>query len=768
MGFLAPVIAAAAINAAGVVAFGTTLTIAGVTLSVAASAAVVFGATLALGLIQYALSPKPKTPNLGQLNFNARERKQTLRQAITPRRLIYGEMRVGGPIAFFKRNSATRYFMVILLASHEIEAIDVMYMNDQPYYLDQDVDDNGFLNIGPTANSPDSLGNVRVFRHLGGTQGTIDNSRRIFGNATADGRLLSQVDEWSSNHTFDGIAYVVLEFFISNGLSFLEIFQSGLPNFTFWVKGKKILDTRDSTTRWTPNSALCIHDYLSDSKYGLDFNSSEINDTFTDTAANTSDEFVVVKEQDFTVTDVDADTDHIRFGDDKLIVQTGDKVWIATSGSLPGGLSASTDYFVIVKRREKFTYEKGPSPGSPAEIIKYPEIQLATSYANALAGTNIDITSEGTGTHTVTRKEEPRYTANGVVELDRRPSDIIEEIRSSFGGRIVYVGGTWRILAGEYQTPTITLDENDVIEPIKVQTKLSRRDRFNAVKGLFVSPINNSEATDYPLVSNSTYEAQDNGKQLLQDLDFPFTSRSSTAQRLAKIELERARQEISLEAKFSLAAMQVQAGDNVMFTNDRFGWSSKVFEVVGWKLSGEEINDVPALIVEMTLRETASAIFDFTAVDDETVVDPAPDTNLISPFAQDPPSDIEIVSDLDVLNYGSVASSVTKTVNYGSVEDPVFGILDFGSVSDSGQITLVNTDGTLIPRMLVRWTPPSGSVRRYEIQYRDNTQGEEFSESIFSAASQPFIYINNVKIGHEYEVRVRALNSLNVASEWVS
>lgn len=61
--------------------------------------------------------------------------------------------------------------------------------------------------------------------------------------------------------------------------------------------------------------------------------------------------------------------------------QTGDAVQVSTDDTLPAGLSAGTTYWVI-----------DASSSS---------IQLATTYANAKAGTQIDITDQGAGNHTV-------------------------------------------------------------------------------------------------------------------------------------------------------------------------------------------------------------------------------------------------------------------------------------------------------------------------------------------------------------------------------
>lgn len=91
----------------------------------------------------------------------------------------------------------------------------------------------------------------------------------------------------------------------------------------------------------------------------------------------------------FTAT---AGTDLCEYADHEFV--TGLKVRVSNSGgALPTGLSAATDYFVIVVDTDNF--------------------YLATSLANALAGTRIDITSAGTGTHTVT----PQALAGASLKL---------------------------------------------------------------------------------------------------------------------------------------------------------------------------------------------------------------------------------------------------------------------------------------------------------------------------------------------------------------
>ena len=73
----------------------------------------------------------------------------------------------------------------------------------------------------------------------------------------------------------------------------------------------------------------------------------------------------------------------------------GTKVRVASGTTLPAGLAANTDYYYI-----PVTTGTG---------------KLATSYANAIAGTAIDITDAGTGTHTIYWLL-PRYTNGAGVQ----------------------------------------------------------------------------------------------------------------------------------------------------------------------------------------------------------------------------------------------------------------------------------------------------------------------------------------------------------------
>lgn len=83
----------------------------------------------------------------------------------------------------------------------------------------------------------------------------------------------------------------------------------------------------------------------------------------------------------------DAATDQLTLSTTTANFATGEPVTVSSTGALPAGLVASTTYYVI--RVDPVSTPTG-------------KIKLATSYANAIAGTAIDITTNGTPTCTVT------------------------------------------------------------------------------------------------------------------------------------------------------------------------------------------------------------------------------------------------------------------------------------------------------------------------------------------------------------------------------
>lgn len=208
---------------------------------------------------------------------------------------------------------------------------------------------------------------------------------------------------------------------------------------------------------------------------------------------------------------------------------------------------------------------------------------------------------------------EKRYTLNGVIDTGKQPAAIMKDMLSAMAGIIYYSNGKWKVRAGAYVSPTDSLSMDDIIGQIKVTTRVSNQANFNAVKGVFMSPEDNWQPVDYPSVTSTVFTAEDNGEQRFVDITLPFTTSSATAQRLAKISLYRNREQLTITVPCNLKAFKYEVGDTLYFSYERYGWTSKVFEVIGWELSqtGEGVFGV-----NLMLKETSAAVYAWSGTDE--------------------------------------------------------------------------------------------------------------------------------------------------------
>ena len=247
---------------------------------------------------------------------------------------------------------------------------------------------------------------------------------------------------------------------------------------------------------------------------------------------------------------------------------------------------------------------------------------------------------------------EPRYSCNGVVTLSESPKTIIEAMLTAMAGRCIWQGGRWRLQAGAYRIPEVTLGADDLREGgLQLTTRLSRASNFNAVRGQFVSPENDWQPDDFPAYASDVYLSEDGGERIWRDIALPFTISAAAAQRLAKVELERARRQMSVKLDGKLSAWSVAVGETMQLDYARWGFATKPFDVQSMRLDLVQMGDAPLLVPELVLRETSPLIYDWAA-SEEQIYAAAPRTNLPSAFAVAAPGRPEISEELYVTRDG--------------------------------------------------------------------------------------------------------------------
>jgi hypothetical protein len=309
---------------------------------------------------------------------------------------------------------------------------------------------------------------------------------------------------------------------------------------------------------------------------------------------------------------------------------------------------------------------------------------------------------------------QARYHCDGVFDTAQRPEDVINGILSSMAGKAVWSSGKWRIIPGVYYTPTITFDENDLRGGIRVQSLVSRRENFNSIKGVFSSEEDNYIKADFPAIVSQTFITQDNNEQVFKNIELPFTTNATRAQRLAKIELLKARQQITVTMPLKLVGLKANVGDIVQINNTRMGWNAKAFEVVSINMALEV-----DLGVDLELREISTDVFDW-ATSEEQAYDPAPNTNLPDAFTVIPPG-INITDTLQIINE---------------------------------QVATV---------LVVRVTGSTSFLDRYEVQAKKQSDADfiNLGQATGNVFELPFVEDDLI-----YDVRARAINTLGVRSSF--
>ena len=310
-----------------------------------------------------------------------------------------------------------------------------------------------------------------------------------------------------------------------------------------------------------------------------------------------------------------------------------------------------------------------------------------------------------------------RYEVHGSFNTNQSPKQVLEQLLTSCGGTIHFSNGKFHLKVAKYVTPTITLTEDDLRGPISLQTRRSARDNYNAVKGVFAPASTSADGrfytpTDYPAYVSSAFVTEDGGETKFLDYDLPFTTDPAMAQRLAKIALFRNRQQITMTMPCTISAFKLDVGDTVMVTNDRLGFSSKVFEVSEWSLAVDVgANEQPVIGVNLTLRELNSAVFDWDADEQDFITD---NTNLPDPFTLPAPT-------------------VTTDENTVTINQQPLSVIEVTASSTNPQVV------------------------NFEAEYKESTDSTYISLGI---ASGGFFTIPNVQSDITYDIRVRGIGTL--------
>ena len=321
---------------------------------------------------------------------------------------------------------------------------------------------------------------------------------------------------------------------------------------------------------------------------------------------------------------------------------------------------------------------------------------------------------------------EDRYTVNGFTNFAASGEGVLEGLLSASGGTLTYASGVFNIFVAAAQTPSLTITDNDMLEPPVITTKPNLGNVYNEVKTVFVDSVQSYKTQDTPIFRNSTYVTEDTPSGAASanyikslELQTPFTVTHTTSQRLGRIALNASRQQVSISVTVGLNFLKLQPKDWVYVTNDRLSYSQKIFEVLSVQLTPIGSEDAPAMAVQLNLKETASSVSGFVTNDYTT------------PLA------------------GATGLAMTGTANNGGFISPFFTGTDSlvdGAVTNAkiGSEAVSEVNGSTVTTVTLRsaFTDSTTSYRDVtSITY--NTTGKSTSKVLITGMILPLIFDGN-------------------------
>lgn len=645
----------------------------------AAATAFTGGAALPAFLTTFALSYGLQAWSMREARKRAMEdvadRKVTIRSAIAPFRVVYGEAVVSGPMIYAQVTGTDKEYLhlIVALAGHRVHSFGDIWLDDVQV---------GTLDGSGNVTSGDFSGLARL-QFVTGT-----NPQSAFSDLVSESG-----GTWTTDHKGTGIAAVYARLKWDQ-----DKFPGGIPQIRVLVRGAMCYDPRTAASALTHNPALILRDYLIAAR-GLGCDSSEIDDASVITAANVCDGWVALASGTSISVTADPAGDTFTTSAVESRIQTGDRCVL--SGTAPTGLTSGSTYYII---------RRGPAT-----------FQLAADYSYAIEGTPVGFAGTGSGLSFGTI-EQRRYTATGTFTRDMTPKDVIEDLLKSMAGSLVWTAGQWRMTAGAYVAPTVTLTADDLRGPVTFRNRVPRAQLTNQVRGSYVEPSRGWVVTEFAPVTDAAFVTEDDGENIERSVDQPWVTSAFRGQRLAKITLLKSRaKRLSMPCK--ITALPLVAADTVSVTLAQLGLSSAAYRIIGWKLTGDD----GGLGVDLELEEESADHYDWDPADG---VDP--------PINNTP----ELPSQLTVVAPASMAIA-----------------------SGTSELLLAG-DGTIISRMRVTWPAAAEpSVTGYEVQWKRD------AESTYNSVTLPRdglqYYIGPVIDGELYQVRLRTLAAPMRRSAWV-
>ena len=660
----------------------------------------------------------------------------TLKGEDLPLPVVYGQQRVK-PIRVYAETRDVSdglpnelIYMAMPLCHGEVDSIGEMHINGEPL-------------------AESKFNNTRNREWL-----ILDEVYTGTDTQAADSTFVSETQDWTSSHQGRGVAYAALKMVMPDWGE-KNPFLGGMPEFSWLVRGQKVYDPRldstqtaisgsgshrsndQSTWEWSDNPALCIMDYLTNSRYGKGLAYSRIDITSFAAAA---DDFETSQSVETGVT-------------------TSQGVPAAADSYSNGG--ATDHYYVDFSGNvtESFRPRRGMTQNAVDFTTRFAKYDKADDVTRVIYDITSSTPTQMNAVNSVTVSSfDGQFSTNATIDTDQKILDNIKTLLAGCRAYMPYYDGRYHLYLENTSTSQMAFNTSNMIGGISIN--LPKKDgKLNQVRATFSDPKNDYQKSEivWPEVGSAEetlFLVEDNNETLVKEVEFSTIASEYQAYNMAKAVCLHSRYSTRVSFKAFPEAAKLSVNDVIDIIHPTPGWSAE----------GEDWGSVADAVDESEdwglVSDAATTFADWGYVDES---DGTGVHFIIEAISINYDGTVNIDARQYISSIYDYDATQAKANRLRTDLPDSYEVVAPTSLSLSDDSVLLG-DGSLNPVLGISWTASTDRfVRDYEIQWKKDSESNY--HSIFTPNVNASIVVEAIDT---YDVRVRALNGIGSTSDWIT
>ncbi len=221
---------------------------------------------------------------------------------------------------------------------------------------------------------------------------------------------------------------------------------------------------------------------------------------------------------------------------------------------------------------------------------------------NTYSAFNLAYDDQGTGAETL----EDRYQINGLLDTSQTVLSNVERVCNATASWLSYdiTTGTWGVIINKPELAVATFTDKEILGTIEI-TGTGLQDLYNTVKVEF--PHRDlRDSGDYVNIALNEDLRNSNEEDNTLNISYDIINEPIQAQLLGFIELKQSRIDLIIRFQTDFSKINLKAGEVIAVTNDRFGFTNKLFRII---TISEIQDDGEPLMIDITALEYDSTVY---------------------------------------------------------------------------------------------------------------------------------------------------------------